>query len=273
MASNGTVQSKSTARRKRAVKQTQEKRRVTGQKRDDEQRQKERQAKREEIRLRNGNPELGVSICLPSVFRNTHVLKVKRAFIALRVGFVERVDEFFYSETSKFKRMYVHFAPGKWNTRNEDAMKMLKALQDGEPVRIYYSDKWFWKGALSFSERPTEAPARRPRPHVRIGNDEETKSSQPVQQRSRKPKGPRRRRIAVSGGSKKARAPARTSAPVETRDTFASLASGGDDASDADSEVYCPSSPCYSPNDPPATSLPPLDTDKENDEFDLEYER
>jgi hypothetical protein len=115
---------------------------------------------------RNADPDQGVSICIPRVFNNINYRRIKQIFINLNWGFVERVDVI---PMGQFKRAYVHYAPGRWNTRDREAMQALEAMRNKEEVKILYDDPWFWKIGISVSEKPAEPPKPKPRPQVQIG--------------------------------------------------------------------------------------------------------
>ena len=120
----------------------------------------------------------GVSLCIPSVFANITSRRVKRVFIGLNWGFVERVD---MVPLGDFQRVFVHFAPGRWNMHNKQARQVLAALKKEEDVKVYYEsdpeNPWFWKVSLSRSKKPAEG-RRPPEPaRVRIGTAAATNSS------------------------------------------------------------------------------------------------
>ena len=129
----------------------------------------------------NSDPEKGISICIPRVFNNIGWRRVKQVMIACGWGFVERVD---MVSQGSYKRAFVHFAPGRWNTRNAGAMDVLAALKAGNEVKIVYDDPWYWKIGLSRSSKPDEAPKPAPRPHVQIAAKGDGK--QQKQQKSKK---------------------------------------------------------------------------------------
>lgn len=114
----------------------------------------------------NANPAHGVSLCIPRVFNNIGWRRIKQTFIDLRWGFVERVDVI---PMGSFKRAFVHFAPGRWNTQDAEARQALAALADGDEVKIVYDEPWFWKIGISRAAKPAEAPKPKPRPTVQIG--------------------------------------------------------------------------------------------------------
>lgn len=114
----------------------------------------------------NADPAMGVSLCIPRVFNNINWRRIKQVFIDLRWGHVERVD---LVPKGAFKRAFVHFAPGKWNMRDQEAMKVLAALKAGTEVKIVYDEPWYWKIGLSRAKKPAEAPKPKPRPRVHVG--------------------------------------------------------------------------------------------------------
>ena len=113
----------------------------------------------------NSDPAKGISICIPRVFNNIGWRRVKQTMIACDWGYVERVDMI---SQGSFKRAFVHFAPGRWNTQNRTAMSVLEALKAGDEVKIVYDEPWYWKIGLSRSAKPSEAPKPPTRPHVQI---------------------------------------------------------------------------------------------------------
>ena len=138
-------------------------------------------AARDAILHINADPANGISLCIPRVFNNIGWRRIKQIFIDLRWGFVERVDVI---KLGKHKRAFVHFAPGKWNTRDQEAMDALKALQQGDEVKILYDDPWYWKISISSSARPTEAPKPRERPRTTIQSKDNTNAVDAADNRS-----------------------------------------------------------------------------------------
>lgn len=114
----------------------------------------------------NSDPVNGVSLCIPRVFNNIGWRRIKQTFVDLRWGYVDRVDVI---SLGKNKRAFVHFAPGRWNTRDQEAMEALKALQNGDEVKVLYDEPWYWKISISKSAKPDESPKPRTRPTTTIG--------------------------------------------------------------------------------------------------------
>ena len=108
---------------------------------------------RDKIIKDNSDPTKGISLVIPRVFSNVSWQRIRQVFIDLKWGFVERVD-IIPVKGRNFKRSFVHFAPGKWNTRNPEAMEVLDALRNGSQVKIVYHEPWFWKVSISRAKRP-----------------------------------------------------------------------------------------------------------------------
>lgn len=106
---------------------------------------------------KNSDPAQGVSLCIPRVFNNISWKRIKGHIIDANLGFVERVDVVPVAGKN-FKRAFVHFAAGKWNMRDATARQALKALQDGNKIKLTYEDPWFWLVGISGAVRPDEAP-------------------------------------------------------------------------------------------------------------------
>ena len=114
----------------------------------------------QQIASLSGDNSKGVSVCIPRVFNNIGWRRIKRAFIALNWGYVERVDVIPSGGT---KRAFVHFAPDKFT-----ADSVLAALREGKQVKIVYDEPWYWNISLSRSKKPDEAPKPAQRPQVQI---------------------------------------------------------------------------------------------------------
>tara|TARA_B110000977_G_scaffold126075_1_gene161307 strand:+ start:2318 stop:2821 length:504 start_codon:yes stop_codon:yes gene_type:complete len=106
---------------------------------------------------KNSDPQQGISLCIPRVFNNISWRRIKKHIIEANLGYVERVDVVPVAE-GKYKRAFVHFAPGKWNMRDATSRDALKALQDGHKIKLEYEAPWFWLVSISGAVRPDEAP-------------------------------------------------------------------------------------------------------------------
>jgi len=111
---------------------------------------------------KNSDPQQGISLCIPRVFNNIGWKRIKKHIIEANLGFVERVDVVPVAE-GKYKRAFVHFAPGKWNMRDATARDALTALQDGQRIKLEYEEPWYWLVSISGAARPDEAPKPRER--------------------------------------------------------------------------------------------------------------
>jgi len=129
--------------------------------------------------LNNSDPTKGISLVIPRVFNNIGWRRIKQYIIEANLGFVERVDVVQVAE-GKYKRAFVHFAPGKWNMRDAQARDALKALQSGAKIKIEYESPWYWLVGISGAARPKEAP--KPREHktkvvIETGSSGESKQN------------------------------------------------------------------------------------------------
>jgi hypothetical protein len=111
---------------------------------------------------KNSDPQQGISLCIPRVFNNIGWRRIKKHIIEANLGYVERVDVVPVAE-GKYKRAFVHFAPGKWNMRDATARDALKALQEGNKIKLEYESPWYWLVGISGAARPAEAPKPRER--------------------------------------------------------------------------------------------------------------
>ena len=111
---------------------------------------------------KNSDPQQGISLCIPRVFNSIGWRRIKHHIIEANLGFVERIDVVQVAE-GKYKRAFVHFAPGKWNMRDSTARDALKALQSGAKIKLEYESPWYWLVGISGAARPAEAPKPRER--------------------------------------------------------------------------------------------------------------
>jgi len=124
---------------------------------------------------KNSDPQQGISLCIPRVFNNIGWRRIKQHIIEANLGFVERIDVVQVAE-GKYKRAFVHFAPGKWNMRDSTARDALKALQSGAKIKLEYESPWYWLVGISGAARPAEAPKPRERRERKTQVNIETKS-------------------------------------------------------------------------------------------------
>jgi len=108
----------------------------------------------------SGDNSKGVSLCIPRVFNNISWRRIKRIFIALNWGYVERVD---VVPSGGTKRAFIHFAPNKFNAKH-----ILEPLCEGKQVKIVYDEPWYWNISLSRSAKPAEAPKPRKQFEVEV---------------------------------------------------------------------------------------------------------
>ena len=102
-------------------------------------------------KVSNSDNSTGIALCIPRVFKNW-CSRVKRVLIQQRWGYVDRVD--IVHLEGKFNLVFIHFAPGKWNMRSQQAKDTLNDLIAGKEVKIVYDKQWFWKIKISTSPKP-----------------------------------------------------------------------------------------------------------------------
>ena len=74
--------------------------------------------KKNSVTYKNGNPNTGVSICIPRVFNNINEQRIKQIFIKKNFGFIERVD-LIPVRNKEYNRAFIHFRPKSWNMKRE----------------------------------------------------------------------------------------------------------------------------------------------------------
>jgi len=102
-------------------------------------------------KVSNSDNSKGITLCIPRVFKNW-CSRVKRVLIQQRWGYVDKVD--IVHLEGKFNLVFIHFAPGKWNMRSQQAKDILNDLIAGKEVKIVYDKQWFWKIKISTSPKP-----------------------------------------------------------------------------------------------------------------------
>ena len=110
----------------------------------------------------------GVTLVIPRIFPNISWKRVKKHMIEANLGFVERVDLIPIINLEgkvMHKRAFVHFAPGRWNMRDNTVRTALEVLSNGKSIELEYDPPWFWKVYLvrKSSKRPSLDAYRRPR--------------------------------------------------------------------------------------------------------------
>lgn len=126
----------------------------------------EAKAFREELQTRTADDwcREGVSFCIPRVFNNISYKRIFTVFKNLRWGFLERVDTIRVQpkdpKKKPYKRAFIHFAPGRFNKRNGEAMAALEHMVAGNDVQLEYEEgkQWYWLVSLSQARKPDEAP-------------------------------------------------------------------------------------------------------------------
>ena len=81
-----------------------------------------------------------LSICIPSIERNTSSFNIKTAFQKLNIG---KIDRIIIKKKNKYNSAFIYFQ--KWNIKNEKATQFYQKIIDGEEVNLIYEFPWFWK--------------------------------------------------------------------------------------------------------------------------------
>lgn len=95
-------------------------------------------------------------LCIPRVYANISEQRIRRIFVELNMGTLERIDIVgkHSGKGENFNRVYVHFRC--WND-SENACIARERLLNGKEIKIIYDDPWFWKiSAYRATERKTE---------------------------------------------------------------------------------------------------------------------
>lgn len=142
-------------------------------------------------------------LCIPRVYANISLSRIRKIFDDLGMGTLERID--IVSKTStkpggnplekgeKFNRVFVHFR--RWND-SENANIARERLLNGKEIKIIYDDPWFWKISAyrEVATRRELAPQQSSRKATITFDFDEDDSSRPVLHREdRSKERPRRR--------------------------------------------------------------------------------
>jgi hypothetical protein len=97
------------------------------------------------------------SLCIPRVFTNIGEGRIRKIFVDLDIGVIDRID--IVAKTTekgeKFNRVFIHFK--KW-LDNENANNSRERLLNGKDIKIIYDEPWFWK--VSAYREPAKKPNR-----------------------------------------------------------------------------------------------------------------
>jgi len=112
----------------------------------------------------NSSVTRGVSLRVPRVYPNWKYYDIKKIFIGLNWGFIERVDLVPLGRIPKgrFKTAFVHFRPESWNARNLEAREGLKHMTETSDNFIKVpndEDGHYWKVHISSAQRPDGPPS------------------------------------------------------------------------------------------------------------------
>ena len=84
------------------------------------------------------------SLCIPRVYPNISEGRIRKIFIDLNLGVIERID--IISKTTEkgegFNRVFIHME--RW-FQNDNASVARERLLGGKDIKVIYDDPWFWK--------------------------------------------------------------------------------------------------------------------------------
>jgi hypothetical protein len=118
------------------------------------------------------------SLCIPRVFNNIDEKRIRRIFVELNLGEIQRID--LVSKTTekgeRFNRVFIHFK--HWFS-NENADISRDRLLNGKEIKIIYDDPWFWKISAyreanknNVYSRPSKKPVQK-KAIIQFDSDEE----------------------------------------------------------------------------------------------------
>jgi hypothetical protein len=110
-----------------------------------------------------------ISICIQYVYPNIKEETIREVFEELNLGEISRIDikNKVDRENKNYNLVFIHFH--EWFD-NEEANETKDALSKGKEIKIYYTDKWFWK--ITLARKPREENTTRRRPRIVIEKDE-----------------------------------------------------------------------------------------------------
>ena len=114
-----------------------------------------------------------ISICIQYVYPNIKEDTIRNTFESLNIGEISRIDikGKLDRDNRNYNLVFIHF--NEWFD-NEEANETKDALITGKEIKIYYTDKWFWKITMARKPRNDDDTRTRRRPRIVIEKDEPT---------------------------------------------------------------------------------------------------
>ena len=121
-----------------------------------------------------------ISICIQYVYPNIKEDTIRDVFESLNIGEISRID--IKGKVDRDNRNYnLVFIHLEWFD-NEDANETKNALLMGKEIKIYYTDKWFWKITLARKPRNDDDTRTRRRPRIVIEDGPTTEEQEDPQE-------------------------------------------------------------------------------------------
>lgn len=93
------------------------------------------------------------SLCIPRVDQAISLNTIADTINNLDVGIIGRIDVISVKNNfGNHKRVFIHFK--EWFS-NERATQIYTKLKEGNSIKVFYDDPWFWKISLNKSSRRT----------------------------------------------------------------------------------------------------------------------
>lgn len=100
----------------------------------------EQQREHEPEREQKQKPKKMHSICIPRVDANVSKQFIFHTFCALKIGFIESVQEIPVKSDASFKRVFIRI---KWN-KSQRSSYFQQRFDENKNVKLVYSMPWYW---------------------------------------------------------------------------------------------------------------------------------
>jgi hypothetical protein len=88
-----------------------------------------------------------ISLCIPRVAPNTTQDLIRNTINNLALGDIDHIDMVSIKQNEQpYKKVYIHFS--SWSS-SERTSQIYKTLHDGNPIKVFHEDPWFWKICLA----------------------------------------------------------------------------------------------------------------------------
>ena len=91
------------------------------------------------------------SLCIPRVDQAIQLNTIATTITNLDVGTIDRIDVIpIKNNLGTHKRVFIHFK--RWFS-DDRATQIHNKLKEGNSIKVFYDDPWFWKISLNKSSR------------------------------------------------------------------------------------------------------------------------